>query len=158
MDISEFLCNDVVEEVEEKIVVKKISIFDFLNAMTWEKKNLDFNDDGVKSEYDQYMINRWISMEDELFFVAEMLNTMKKLTDEQHFDLLKSVLPKAKFFPFGCYMKKGKDLTEKETRYIAHYFEIGLKDAEDYIRQMSRDEIDGILKKYKYGKNEMIKI
>jgi len=55
-------------------------------------------------------------------------------------------------------MKKAKDLTEKEKRYIAHYFEIGLSEAEEYIRQMDMEEINDVLKKYKYGKNEMIKI
>ena len=158
MDISDFLCNDVVEEIEEKYNIPKFGIIDILNAMTWQKKDLDFNVDYIAKTYDQYMINRWISMEDELFYVAEMLTSIKNLTDEQHFDLLKSVLPKERFFPFGIYMKKSKDITEKDKRYLAHYFEIGISDAEDYIRQMDQTEIESILNKYKYGKNEMIKI
>ena len=158
MDISEFLCGDVTPEVEEKYDTEKFGIIDILNAMTWKKQDLDFNNELVRKTYDQYMVNRWISMEEELFFIAEMMTTIKNLSDEQHFDLLKSVLPKEKFFPFGIYMKKAKDVTEKEKRYIAHYFEIGLTEAEDFIRQMDQTEISAILSKYKYGKNEMIKI
>jgi len=157
MDISEFLATSVIEEVVEKEDVKvKFDIFSILGAMTNEKKQLDFNDESVQKAYDQFMINRWLSMSEELFFVAELLNTMPNLTDEQHFDLLISFLPKERFY--FKYVKRAKDLTEKEKKYIADYFEIGLHDAEDYIRQMEQEEIDSILKKYKYGKNEMIKL
>jgi hypothetical protein len=157
MDISEFLATSVIEEVVEKDDVKvKFDIFSILGAMTNEKKQLDFNDESVQKAYDQFMINRWLSMSEELFFVAELLNTMPNLTDEQHFDLLISFLPKERFY--FKYVKRAKDLTEKEKKYIADYFEIGLHDAEDYIRQMEQEEIDSILKKYKYGKNEMIKL
>jgi hypothetical protein len=158
MDISEFLCSEITPEVEEKYDAKKFGIIDILSAMTWQKIDLDFDDEVIKKTYDQYMINRWISMEEELFFIAEMMSTIKNLTDAQHFDLLKSVLPRAKFFNYGVYMKKAKDVTEKDKRYIAHYFEIGISEAEDYIRQMDQSEIDDVLKKYKYGKNDMIKI
>jgi len=158
MDISEFLCNDIIDELEEKDDVKKFGIMEILNAMTWQKIDLNFNDDLINKTYDQYIINRWISMEDELFFVAEMLNTITNLNNAQHFDLLKSTLPKEKFFPYGIYMKPCKNITEKEIKYIAHYFEIGITDAKDYIRQMTQIDIDYVLNKYKYGKNEMIKI
>lgn len=158
MDISEFFGETVKEEEVVEDTKVKFSIFDILDAMTIKKKDLNFNDDIVRKTYDQYMINRWLSMgeSEELFYISEMLNTMTNLTDEQHFDLLKSVLPKQKYY--FKYLKRTKDLTEKEKRYIAHYFEIGIREAEDYIRQMSQEEIDEILKKYKYGKNEIIKI
>ena len=99
MDISEFLTTGVSEEcVEQEDVKVKFDIFNILSAMTFEKKQLNFNDDIVKKTYDQFMINRWLSMSEELFFVAELLNTTTNLTDEQHFDLLISFLPKEKFY------------------------------------------------------------
>lgn len=127
-----------------------------LDAMTIKKIDLDFNDEDVAKVYDQYMINRWISMSEALIPVAEELTRIHNLTDEQHFQMLKAVLPQRKFY--FKYIKADKELNAKEKRYIAHYFEIGLKDAEEYIRQMSQEEIDAVLKKYKYGKNDMIKV
>jgi len=157
MDISKFLTNIVRDDhVEQEDVKVNFNIFNILNSMTYEKKQLNFEDEVVKKTYDQFMINRWLSMSEDLFFVAELLNTTTNLTDEQHFDLLISFLPKERF-QFK-YMKRAKDLTEKEKKYIAHYFEIGLHDAEEYIRHMEQDEIASILKKYKYGKNEIIKL
>lgn len=127
-----------------------------LDAMTINKEDLDFTDEHIKKVYDQYMINRWISMCDALIPVAEELTRMHNLSNEQHFAMLKSALPERKFY--FKYVKADKELNQKEKRYIAHYYEIGIKDAEDYIRQMDKEDIDIILNKYKYGKNEMIKV
>jgi len=143
------------EIVKEKVVKpKRLSIFDILNAATVGKLDLDFNDEEVKKAYDQYMINRWLSMDESLIFLAEMLTTSHHLTDEDHYNMVKAALPQEKFY--FKYMKRKKDLTEKEKRYIAHNFEIGLKDAEDYINQMDDDEIKAVLEKYTYGNDNMV--
>ena len=157
MDLKDFIVkpSDLIE-VKEVDVKEKLTIFNILDAMTIDKKQLNFNDDLVKKSYDQYMINRWISMNEELFYIAELLNTTTNLTDAQHFDLLISTLPKDNFN--FRYVKRKKDINASDKRYIAHYFEIGLHDADEYIRQMDQDDIDEVLKKYKYGKNQMIKI
>ena len=156
MDLRDFIQKEP-EVVKEKVVKpKRLSIFDILNAATIEKKDLDFNDEEVRKAYDQYMINRWLSMDESLIFLAEMLTTTKNLTDEDHFNLIKAALPREKFYI--KYIKRQKDLTEKEKRYIADYYEIGLKDAEDYIRQMDEEEIEAVLDKYRFGKNEMIQV
>lgn len=153
-DLLDFLTNKPVEEHADDYKEEKLTIFNIIDAMTINKIELDFTDERTTKAYDQYMINRFLSMDESLFYVAEMMNTITNLTDEQHFDLLKSVLPKEKFYI--KYMKGKKDVTEKEKRYIADYYEIGLKEASSYIQQMTQEEIDNILKKYKYGKNEMI--
>jgi len=135
---------------------KKISIGQILAAATHKKEKLDFNDSIVKSSYDQFMVNRWLSMDDSLIFLAEVLNTMHNLTDEQHFNMISSALPKEKFY--FSYIKGGKDLTEKDKRYISDYFGIGVTDTEIYINTLDDDEIDDILSKYKYGKNKMVEL
>ena len=156
MNLKDFIQKEP-EVIKEKVVKpKRLSIFDILNAATINKTDLDFEDDEVKKAYDQYMINRWLSMDEDLIFLAEMLTTTHNLTDEDHFNMIKSALPQDKFYI--KYMKRKKDLTEKEKRYIAHYFEIGLKDAEDYINQMEEEDITEILNTYVYGNNEMIQV
>ena len=156
MNLKDFIQKEtpVVEEKIEK--PKPLSIFDILNAATIHKIDLDFDDAEVNKVYDQYMTNRWLSMDESLIFLAEMLTTTHNLTNKDHFNMIKSALPKEKFYI--KYMKRNKDLTEKEKRYIAHYFEIGIKDAEDYINQMDTDDISKILDKYRYGNNEIVQI
>ena len=153
MDLADIIREEP-DAVKKEKSKKSITIYDILNAMTYENKDLDFTDVGVKKAYDKYMVNRWLSMSEGLVFVAELLNTTHNLTDEQHFDLLKSILPNEKFY--FKYIKRKKDVNLKEKRYIAHYFEIGIHDAEEYINHMTQDEIDDILNKYKYGHNQNV--
>ncbi len=156
MDLRDFIQPEP-EVIKEKVVKpKRLSIFDILGAATINKTDLDFNDEEVRKAYDQYMINRWLSMDEGLIFLAEMLTTTHKLTDEDHFNLIKAALPREKFYI--KYMKRKKDLTEKETRYIAHYFEIGLTEAKDYISQMDEEDITEILDTYMYGNNDMVQV
>ena len=95
-------------------------------------------------------------MDESLIFLAEMLTTSHNLTNRDHFNMIKAALPKEKFYI--KYMKRSKDLTEKEKRYIAHYFEIGINDAEDYINQMTQENINDILNTYVYGNNDMVQV
>lgn len=142
---------------EEKIEPKKaLRIFDILDALTVNKTELDFEDDNVKKVYSQYMINTWLSMCDVLIDLANDMNSMQHLTDRQHFKMLFDILPQRKFY--FKYTKRQKDLTESDKKYIAHYFEIGMKEAESYIKLMSDDEVNNILSKYVYGKNQKIKV
>jgi len=161
MNLRDFIQQDTpkVKESKRKSLapaVKKLSIIDILKAATIDKIELDFSDEGVQKSYDQYMVNRWLSMDDSLIFLAEMLTSTHNLTNEQHFDMIQSALPQEKFYI--KYIKRQKDLTEKDKRYIAHYFEISLREADDYIKQMDEDELYRIIDTYRYGKDEMIQI
>ncbi len=157
MNLLDFIQKDPVHEKLGNVAkAKRLTIFDILGAATIKKTDLDFTDDDVCKAYDQYMINRWLSMDKDLIFFAEMLTTLHNLSDEDHFNMIKAALPQERFYL--KYIKRKKDLTDKEKRYIAHYFEIGLSEAQDYIHQMDEEEISDILNKYKYGKNSIIKV
>ncbi|MFW6219550.1 MAG: hypothetical protein ACOC33_01650 [bacterium] len=132
-----------------------MTIFDFLKSITETKDELDFSNDEISKGYQPYMINRYISMID---VFVEFVNELNKydLPKEIHYKAYKSILPKRKlFFP---YIKKSKDLDLEEKKYIAKYFEVGLKEAEEYINILSEDEINEILKIYVYGKNNKIDV
>ncbi|MFA5484926.1 MAG: hypothetical protein WC260_01630 [Candidatus Pacearchaeota archaeon] len=130
-----------------------MNIFDYLNGMTEDKEELDFSNDEVSKGYRPYMINRYVSMID---VFSEFVNELNKydLPKETHYNIYKSILPKRKlFFP---YIKKTKDLNLEEKKYIANYFEVGLREAEQYINILSEDEIKEILKIYVYGTNSKV--
>jgi len=132
-----------------------MEIFDHLNNLTQLKKEVDFSNDEVKKNYFKFMINRWISM---IEFFIPVVNEINKydIPNEVHYNYYLNALPKRKYF-FN-YIKKKKELDESEKKYIAHYFEVGMKEAEIYINTLSDDEIQEILNIYKYGKNKMIEI
>jgi len=129
---------------------KTKTIFQFLSALTDKKEKLDFSDTSVSKGYNQFMINRWLSMNEFTLMFVEDINTMN-LTDEQHFDILFSILPKRKFY--FDYVKNNKSLSNDDYKYISDYFEISIKDAKNYSRILSVDDINGILTKYRYGEN-----
>jgi hypothetical protein len=132
-----------------------MKIFDYLNSMTKDKTPLDFSSDEVSKGYSPFMINRWVSMVD---VFAPFANDMNKydVPKDVHYEFYKSFLPKRKtYFP---YIKKAKDLDLHEKKYICHYFEIGLKEADQYINIMSEEEVKEVLDIYKYGKNKFIEL
>jgi hypothetical protein len=132
-----------------------MNITEYLNALTKDKTELSFNDDEVAHDYNNFIINRFISMIDIFIPVVNEINQYD-LPKETHFRYYQSILPKRKLF--FKYIKKKKDLTDTDKRYIATYFEVGLKEAEDYIRLMDEEQVQQILNKYKYGRNKMAQI
>ena len=132
-----------------------MTIFEHLDNLTTNKTEADFNNDAFKKSYNKFMMNRWISMID--FFIP-VVNEINKydVPDHVHYNYYQSVLPKRKFF-FN-YIKRKKDLNDVEKKYIAHYFEVGMKEAEIYINILEENQIKEILNIYKYGKNKMIQI
>ena len=147
-----------IKPVEDKIELKKeaLRIFDILDALTINKIELDFDDDNVKKVYSQYMINTWLSMCEVLIDLANDMNSMQNLTDRQHFRMLFDILPQTKFY--FKYVKRQKDITLEDKKYIADYFEIGMNEADSFIKLMSDEELNDILSKYRYGKNQKIKL
>lgn len=132
-----------------------MEIFDHLSNLTQFKKEVDFSNDEVKKSYVKYIINRWISMVEFFIPIVNQINKFD-VPEEIHYRFYLNVLPKRKIF-FN-YIKKNKELNEKEKKYIAHYFEIGTKEADIYINILDNDQIQEILNTYKYGNNKMMEI
>jgi hypothetical protein len=132
-----------------------MNIFEFLNHMTETKEELDFSDPEISKEYDNYIINRYVSMCE---IYIPMVNEINKhdIPKENNYYFYHNVLPKRK--QFFSYIKKPKDLGIMEKRLVAHYFEVGIKEAEEYIKIMSEDELKELLNIFKYGKNRIIDI
>lgn len=128
-----------------------MEIFDYLNAITETKENLDFNSDEVKKDYSNYMINRFISMAEVYVPIVNEVNKFD-LPKDTHFRYYQSVMPKRK--QFFKYLKKKKEVTDVETQVIANYFEVGLKDAKRYIEMLDETQTQEILNKFRYGKNK----
>lgn len=132
-----------------------MKLFDYLDAMTVDNKNLDFNDDEVNKKYPAYMINRFVSMSEIYVPVVNEINKYD-VPKDTHYNYYFSILPKRKHY--FKYINKKKDLTQKEKIIIAKYFEIGLKDAERYIQLLDEEQISEILEIFVYGKNKVASV
>jgi len=80
------------------------NLFDHIKGVTFRKTKWEDLSDEDKSSWNNYMINRFFSMEVEL---TELINEVQKyssgiLTSEFYYKLLHDVLPK-QYFPFCVY-------------------------------------------------------
>jgi len=132
-----------------------MKLFDYLKAMTVEKKDLDFSLPEVKKGYQPYMISRFVSMVDMYIPLVNEINK-HEVPKDIHYKFFNSVLPKR--YQYFNYIKKPKDLEESEKRYIADYFEIGMREAEMYIKILDEDQIKQIVETYRYGKDTLAEV
>ncbi|MFW6122156.1 MAG: hypothetical protein ACOC80_14840 [Petrotogales bacterium] len=129
-----------------------MELFDYLDGLTVDNKDLDFSDEEVNKGYPDYMINRFVSMSEIYVPVVNEINKYD-VPNSTHYRYYFSILPKRKHY--FKYVKKKKDLDQKEKMVIARYFEVGLKDAERYIQLLDEKQIKEILEIFSYGKNKI---
>jgi hypothetical protein len=142
------------EDVEEEVKKPGMSLFEHLHEITVKKTDLDFSDDNVSKNYSAWMINRFLSMKD---FYLPIVNDMNKfdLPKDVHYRFYKTTIPRMSSKQFFPYVKNTKtDLELRDRKYIAEYFDVGLKEAEIYIRLLSEEQIKKILDSYRYGKGK----
>ena len=126
-----------------------MELFDYLNAFTFQKLDLDFNNDEINKKYQPFLINRFVSMAEIFIPLVNEINRYN-VPKSAHYRYYLQSLPKRK--QYFKYIKKAKDLDLDQKKLIAEYFEVGLKDAERYINIMEEKEIQDILDVFKYGK------
>ena len=120
----------------------KPTLFDFLNGMTINKTEFDFSDREVDSAYNQYMLNRFISMS-EIYLPIVREFVKGKYPNDVHYNILKSILPKQKiYFP---YIKSTRKYSDDDMRILTNYFEVGTRDLVDIINNMDEVEVNSIL-------------
>jgi len=130
-----------------------MKIFDILDALTINKSDLDFNDAEVKKIYNQFLVNKFLSMSEFLVPYVEQASVMI-MSDEMHFIYLRSILPKRKFY--YKFIKPSNKINEDNKYYISDYFEIGTRDIDGFADTIDDSEVDYILSKYMYGTNNQI--
>ena len=132
-----------------------MELFDYLKSLTDKKEDLDFNNEEIHKGYQPYMINRFVSMAEVFIPLVNEINSFQ-VPKDVHFKYMFSILPKRK--QYFKYIKGSKDLSEKEKKTISHYFQVGKREAEEYIRVLDKKQIDEILEIYRSGKNNIIDV
>jgi hypothetical protein len=133
-----------------------MELFDYLKCLTVTKEELDFEDEEISRNYVPYMINRFISTVDIYVPLVNEINQFPDIPKETHYQFFLNMLPKRKqYFDYSS-LKKEKEATLQQKKMIAHYFQVNLKIAQEYISILSEEEIQEITKIYQYGKNSTI--
>lgn len=118
--------------------------FDFINAITSDKKSWESLSETDQKSYSIWMINRILSMNIKMI---NIINNVQKypLTSEQHYKLLSDLLPKEKIW--NKYVKssiKKKNIPNIEI--LANYFQCSQREIEEYIDLIPSKDIKSLVK------------
>jgi hypothetical protein len=119
------------------------TIFDFINDILFQKKGDKLDDIESESQYNSYMINRWISMYSPQ--MAQLINlTSNKLysafpTKRHNYRFLVHFLPKTGFKRTNYIKKISKDKkdTDNSINILARNLELSEREIRYYIDQGS---------------------
>jgi hypothetical protein len=130
-------------------VKKPLTLFEHLDNLTKNKIEYNVNDCLQTKNYNQYRINRFVSMCDLYIPLVNEINKYS-LPDDVHYNFYLKSLPKRK--QFFKYISKIKDNLIESKKNIAKYFECSLREAEEYSYILTKKQIDEINKKFDGGK------
>ena len=134
-----------------------MTIFDWLNQITYDKKSWeDFTEDQQES-FNSYMVHRFLSMYEGYIDITNVVQKFPLNEKKLIYNTYRSMIPKKKMFL--KYIKSSKKRTpDSLLNYIADYFTISLGEAEEYTHILRREGIHDILVKKGFGEKEINKI
>lgn len=125
-----------------------MTIFDVLNSIELEKQQWCELSDEFKKAYSQFMLNRLVSSKKQYLPIVAKLSTLK-LTDEQHYTFLCSLINAQKhYFDYKAYRTK-KDVNENSIKAIMKEFNVSKRTAKAYIELLGVADTKAITDKWK---------
>jgi len=128
-----------------------MTLFDWLNQITLEKKEWSSFSEDQQASFNPYMTHRYVSMYIGYVEIANIAQKLSLTEKEKIYTIYKTMLPKKKLF-LKYVKNQNKKNYQELAEYIADHFECGLGEAEHYIDIIRAEGVRGIL--WKMGVNE----
>jgi hypothetical protein len=136
------------------------NLFDHIKGVTFRKVKWEDLSDEDRSSWNNYMINRFFSMEVEL---VELINEIQKyssgiLTPETYYKLLYDVLPKQSFYLKYIKSKNKIELDQEFVDIFCKYYQLSRKEVYEYIgylKKINPSELVDVLKMYGTKESEI---
>ena len=128
-----------------------MTLFDWLNEITFNKRDWSSFSEDQRESFNSYMIHRYVSM---YIGYVELANIAQKLPlneKEKIYNIYKTMLPKKKMF-LKYVKKQNKNTYEDLLQYVSTYYQCSLGEAEEYIDIIREAGVRGIL--WEMGVNE----
>ena len=131
-----------------------MTIFDWVNNILVSKKHWDEFTEDEQKKFSPFIINRWLSMDNEFL---EIVNFFQKysigtLEPREVYKWYCDMLPKGKRFNKYIKGKKDKKYNTELIDIMVQHFECSKSQVKDYLDLIAKDELIDILEKY--GMNE----
>ena len=120
----------------------KPSLFEHLEGLTSAKREWQ-DTSAFRKNYSQYMINRFVGMQDAFLDLISEINALT-LTDEQHYNFLKLYLPKKKIY--FKYIKKAHDVLDtKSMNILMDLYDISYEEVLEILEVCPMKEVKKVI-------------
>ena len=134
-----------------------MTLFDWINQITYEKKPWNSFTEEEKKSFEPYMIHRFLSMNPEYIEFVNLVQTFPYSDKEKTYNIYLYMIPKKKMFL--KYIKSAKFKTKEALlKHIASYYECSLGEAEEYIDILRESGVKSILTKLGIEEKEQKKL
>ena len=124
-----------------------LSPFEYIDAVSFSKKNImegTENDSLAENEYNPFLTNRMLSYHKDSILHTNEMNRLWDIPKKAQFLYYINILRPRKRFA-----KLSKKDNSEELEYIAKEYGCSRKRAYEYMRILSKEQIDFIVEKYK---------
>ena len=128
-----------------------MNLFDWLNELTYTKRDWNSFTEDEQSSFSPYIVHRYVSMYYGYIDIANIAQKLPMTEKEKIYTVYKTMLPKKKMFLKYIKNQNKKNYNELAV-YVANYFECSLGEAEEYIDIIRVTGVRGIL--WEMGVNE----
>lgn len=100
------------------------------------------------SSFSPFMVNKVLSMDYDLIDICEYVNRhMNILSEDDYVKCMSSMIPRGRY-KLTYRGRKKTETYDQSIEYIAKLYEIPIKDAEEYYKDLSDEQIEFILNKF----------
>ena len=127
-----------------------MTIIDWVNQVLVHKKSWDSFSESDQKTFNAFIINRWLSMDEEFI---EIVNYFQKyaigtLESREVYKLYCDILPKGKRFNKYIKGKKDKKYDPELINILVNYLECSKLEVKENLSLISKEEVNQILEKY----------
>ena len=127
-----------------------MTIIDWINQVLIHKKSWNEFSESEQKSFNPFIINRWLSMDEEFI---EVVNYFQKysigtLEPREVYKWYADFLPKGKRFNKYIKGKKDKKYDPELIRIMCEYFQCSKAEVKENLSLISKEELKEILKKY----------
>jgi hypothetical protein len=109
-------------------------------------------------DFNQFMINRILSMNPNYLEVVDYISGLKIDGNEKIYRVYCDIIPKSNKVFFSYIKSQAQNHNKELLKYISNYYLCGFNEASDYIDIMGEDEMKMLLEKYGLENKEINKL
>ena len=124
-----------------------MTIFDWINQINFEKKSWDSFSEAEQKTFNTFIINRWLSMDEELIQIVNYFQkySIGLLEPRDTYMWYRDIIPKKKRFNKYIKGKKAMKYDSELITTICKYYETSKNECIEYIEMMYKKQLISIL-------------